>query len=75
MPVHSIAHLIAHTLCECDGKDWNEIPTAERQRYCRISLLAEDRIRNFLLDGEDGPEWAEALIFGDRSRRSKRLLS
>lgn len=54
MLARSISHLIAQTLCECDGKDWLQITSAERDRYARIAILAEDRIRVAVLDGVIG---------------------
>lgn len=38
-------HVIAQTLCECEGKDWTGIIPAERDRYARIAILIDDKIR------------------------------
>lgn len=49
---HEIIHAIAMTLCECDGKDWQQIIPAERDRYARVAILVDDRIQS--LEAQDG---------------------
>ena len=46
----SISHIIAMTICECDGREWMDIFPPERDRYARIGILAEDRIRTAMAD-------------------------
>jgi hypothetical protein len=65
---HTVAQIIAETMCECDGKDWLAIVPYERDRYARIAILAEDRIRMTLLAGAPGPETTEALLSARRDR-------
>jgi hypothetical protein len=61
-PPGFVARLIAQTVCECDGKNWLEILPHERDRYARIGLLAEDRVRR----AADGSEGAEAIVLEPR---------
>ncbi len=58
-PPGYVARLIAQTVCECDGKNWLEIPPHERDRYARIGILAEYRVQRATAD----PEGAEAVKF------------
>lgn len=41
---HRSVHIIAKTLCECDGKDWATISSTERDRYARVAILIDHRV-------------------------------
>ena len=58
----SVAHIIARTVCELEGKNWLEILPWQRDCYARIGLMAEDRIRQALLDNTTGLEVARRLV-------------
>jgi hypothetical protein len=60
----SLAEIIARTFCDSDGKRWADLGPTDRHRYFYAGRLAQDRIRESLLDGEAGPAMAAELVLG-----------
>ena len=59
---HGVIHIIAKTLCECDGKDWSRIIPAERDRYARIAILIDDRVQAWEPKGAESDRIAVSVI-------------
>ena len=60
----TVAEIIARTICEWDRKVWSDLGPTDRHRYFHAARMAQDRIRDALLDGPSGRQIASDLIAG-----------
>lgn len=71
----TVAEIIARTICEWERKVWSDLGPTDRHRYFHAARMAQDRIRDALLDGPSGQRIASDLIAGSGQTRLADLAS